>query len=371
MGLFSRAPRIAAAVSAPAPQQFSSITSSWSPDVLAAFGFETGLQLGSVSRPEALAVPAVVAALRLTAGTLATLPLHQRDIRTHEVVPSTFLSQPDPNRSCIYTLRQTADDLAIEGVALWQVLQADSRNFPLRAQHVPFGYWQADDKGRVRVNGRELGERESIMFHSPEKGLRHTAGQSIRSYLHLIKAGERHVKYPLPMGYFTSTESVDPSAVAVQKFIDDWHEARNATDREYGFVPGAVKFQQVQQNAKELALQELRDGLSVEIARTFGLSPEWLGTSTTSRTYSNAINQRQDLLDFSLLSTLLHTIEQRLTMPDVTNGNREVRFNLDGFLRSDAETRARVHNLAIDGGWRTVGEVREIEDLPPMPKETE
>jgi hypothetical protein len=45
-----------------------------------------------------------------------------------------------------------------------------------------------------------------------------------------------------------------------------------------------------------------------------------------------------------------------------------VRFNVDGVLRSDLKTRYEAHAIALSNGFMTVDEVRQIEDLPPMPE---
>jgi hypothetical protein len=47
---------------------------------------------------------------------------------------------------------------------------------------------------------------------------------------------------------------------------------------------------------------------------------------------------------------------------------QRVRFNVDGVLRSDLKTRYEAHAIALSNGFMTVDEVRQIEDLPPMPE---
>lgn len=47
-------------------------------------------------------------------------------------------------------------------------------------------------------------------------------------------------------------------------------------------------------------------------------------------------------------------------------GRFYVRRNMDALLRGDIKTRYEAHRIALFGGWRTVNEVRELEDLPPV-----
>ena len=57
-------------------------------------------------------------------------------------------------------------------------------------------------------------------------------------------------------------------------------------------------------------------------------------------------------------------IEQKLT--DYIPRGQYAKFNLDALLRPDTKTRYEAHKIALDGGFLTVDEVREIEDLDPM-----
>ena len=57
-------------------------------------------------------------------------------------------------------------------------------------------------------------------------------------------------------------------------------------------------------------------------------------------------------------------IEQRLS--EYLPRGQYAKFNLDALLRPDTKTRYDAHKIAIDAGFLTVDEVREIEDLDPM-----
>jgi hypothetical protein len=43
-----------------------------------------------------------------------------------------------------------------------------------------------------------------------------------------------------------------------------------------------------------------------------------------------------------------------------------IEFNIEGLLRGDSKTRSEVHASALLNGWRTINEVRAIENLPPV-----
>lgn len=336
------------------------------PELAAAWGLTT-MGSGPVTRSELLSVPACVSGLNLTAGTLSTLPLDVTG-SNRKRVRSPLLDQLDPERPNVITLRRLAEDMAIEGIGALQVLSFDARNFPVNVKHIPYGKWNVDkNTGVVSVDGKVVPSNTVKFFESPVPALRVSAARAVRTAVAAEEAAYRMAKSPVPYGIFKTVGEVDPDPADVGAFLAKFETARGKNS--FGATPRNLEFQQLSMNADDMALTELRNLASIEIARVFTLSPEWIGTSTTSRTYQNAEQQRRDLVDLSLMSSLMHAIEQRFSMPDMTPRGQQVRFNLDAFLRSDTKTRFESHKIAVDGGWRTVEEVREIEDLPSLPKD--
>jgi phage portal protein BeeE len=101
----------------------------------------------------------------------------------------------------------------------------------------------------------------------------------------------------------------------------------------------------------------------LEIARAIGVDPEDLGVSTTSRTYQNSEQRRQDMLDFTF-AAYRAAMEQRLSMRDVLPRGYEAKVNLDSFLRSDTLGRMQAYKIAEEVKALTEDEVRELEDRP-------
>ena len=99
------------------------------------------------------------------------------------------------------------------------------------------------------------------------------------------------------------------------------------------------------------------------------MDPEDLGISTTSRTYANAVDRRQDRLN-EVYAPYMSAITDRLSMGDVTKRGYRVAWDLDDYLRADPSTRWNVHKTAVEMGVMTPDEVRVSEDLPgkaPVP----
>ena len=88
--------------------------------------------------------------------------------------------------------------------------------------------------------------------------------------------------------------------------------------------------------------------------------------STTSRTYQNSEQRRQDLLDFTL-SAYMKAVEQRLSMADVTPRGYRAKFNLDSFLRGDTKGRMEAYAIGEPLGLYPPAPGR-LEDIPSVRK---
>jgi HK97 family phage portal protein len=113
---------------------------------------------------------------------------------------------------------------------------------------------------------------------------------------------------------------------------------------------------------KQMQMNEARQYLALELCRAIGL-PAWFASADpSSMTYSNAVNQRRDLIDFSI-RPILTIIEQRLSLTDFTPASQYIRYNLDDFLRGNPYERAQVYEILNRIGAMSPEEIREMEDL--------
>jgi HK97 family phage portal protein len=103
-------------------------------------------------------------------------------------------------------------------------------------------------------------------------------------------------------------------------------------------------------------------------ANIVGVPGNMVGAPNTSRTYSNVEAQGLEYLRTSI-APITTRIESTFT--DYLPRGQEAKFNYDSLLRADTYTRYQAHKLALDAGFLTVDEIRELEDLPPMGIQTE
>jgi len=335
-----------------------------------------------ISRAEALQVPAVLRSRNLIAGTLGSLPVVTVDPKK-QVVPGTYLlgGNINPDVPNSVTMAYTVEDLLFEGVAWWWVMKFGWHEYPVEARWVPEssvavhppagrmpnqsrGLPDHPGNGSIYIDGVRVSEREVIRFDSPNPPLLRHAARAIRTALKLDTAAALYSDDPLPLAVFTPKEGVDPGDEAeIQAMLDAWDAARHR--RATGYVGAALDFNPVGWSPEQLQLADARQHAVLEIARAAGIDPEDLGVSTTSRTYQNSEQRRQDLLDFTL-GTYVSALQDRLSMRDVLPRGYQAKIKFEGFLRSDTKTRMETYAIGKTVGAYTDDEIRDLEDRPRL-----
>lgn len=340
-----------------------------------------------VSRAEALSVPAVQRGRNLICS-IATLPLIQLN-RRQERVRNPLLEQLDPDVPNVVTLAQTLEDLFFEGIAWWLITAQDFAGFPVAVRHLDVSsVTLAPPAGAVRrspnplpsgddprgatvwIDGVETPASRVIRFDSPNPAVLKVAGRAIRRAVALDTAAAMYADDPRPLDYFTPADGADPiDDDEVQSILSGWKSARKK--RSTAWVPQAMKYNSVTQpSPRELQLAELDKAAGLQLANALGVDPEELGISTTSRTYSNVIDRRQDRIN-DVLSPYMLALTQRLSMGDVTRQGHQVLLDLDDYLRANPTERWSTYEVAHRIGAITVDEIRTEERMPPLPEEAE
>ncbi len=324
------------------------------------------LSVPRVSRKEALSVPAVARSRNLIAGTLGALPMHLHD-DARRVIASPLLDCPEGTIPRSVTMTRTFEDMLFDGVAWWLVTVTDGDGYPKRVVRLDPSVVQEQDDGRVYVDGRLVPDSKLIRFDSPNPALLAQGARTIRTSLKLEQAAARYADEPLPLGYFSPVEGVDPEPDEVDEALSAWATARNS--RATGYVGAALVYRPLSWSPEQLQLADARQHAVLEIARCTGIDPEELGVSTTSRSYSNLeLDQlkfrNQTLMPFAVAA------EERLSMPDVAREGHYARTLWDAFLRSDTLSRYQAYDAGLRVGALGADEIRQLEDKPALPATT-
>lgn len=327
-----------------------------------------------IDRRSAIQVPAVKRVRDLIAGTIGALPLNVYDADRVQLV-NPLLDQPERHCARMVTMTLTVEDLlfgdgrSTRGIAWWRVTEREWTGYPLFVKRIePWRVSVDTANDVVRVDGKEVPQKDLIRFDSPNDALLVAAARAIRMCLQLDATAAQYADDPQAREYFTPADDAEPrSDEEIRRVLSDWKAARKA--RSTGYVPDWLELNNGQLiNPKDLQLTDARQHAVLEIARAGNVDPEELGVSTTSRTYANQFDRRKQFVDFTL-GPFLRAIEERLSMGDVTQRGRYTRFDLDAFMRSDALSRYQSYEVGLRVGALGKGEIRELEDKPDLTEE--
>ena len=335
-------------------------------DTVNPFGYSQG---GFVNRADAMGVPAVARARNIICGTIGSLPLEVRRKSNNSKVPTpTFIEQPDPRMPASVVFTYIAEDLLFTGKAYMRILELDINGRPLSAEWIAANRVTTFlDKTGFNITGYmvdgsrvpDYGLGSLIPFTGLDEGVLNRAGRLIQTAISLEKAVKRYADEPTPSVVLKS--NLPLPAERVTALLNAWKKARQ--ERATAFINDTVDFQSVGFSSTDLQLAEARQYVATEIARAMNLPSYYLDAPTGgSMTYSNAIDTRRGLVDFSL-RPIMTAIEQRLSQDDITPRGSLVRFDLDDFFRGNPLERADIYSRLIPLGVMTVEEAREREDL--------
>lgn len=129
-----------------------------------------------------------------------------------------------------------------------------------------------------------------------------------------------------------------------------------------------MKFQQVALTPEQSQLLESRKYGVEELCRWFGVPPVLIGASGAT-TWGSGIAEIVSGFHKFTLNPLLKSIEQAIlsrVVPIKDQGRVTVEFNLDAFMRGDLASRYSAYATAVQNGFKTRNEVRQLENDPPL-----
>lgn len=328
----------------------------------------------NTTRQLAMSVPSVSRARNIICGTIGSLPLTTFNRITGQYVdPHRVINQPDPRVAGFVIYNWLAEDIWLYGVGYGQVLEMYSATDGGRVRA-----WTRVSPDRVtvdtnfksteitgyKVDGMAVpisGVGSIIRFDGPDEGLLHRAGKTIAAAVYLENAAVNYAKEPAP-SMILKSNGTNLTGERVSALLSAWKSARQT--RSTAFLNADVDLKEFGFDPKSLQLAEARQYVALELARACGIPAYFLSAETTSMTYTNAINERRSLVDFSL-RPILKAIEERLSLPDFVPNPVMVRFALDDFLRGNALERAQVYEILNRIGAMSVEQIQREEDLIP------
>lgn len=326
---------------------------------------------------------AVYASVRILATNIASLPLHAYRTTTDGTIrvkslPALF-DQPSVHGTLWDWLHRLVSSLALAGNAYGLVTRRDGFGYPTGVE------WLHPDDVSVqdlawngpgsfidpifRWRGRVIPKENLVhipWFTVPwrVKGL-----SPIGAYAASVNAGLGAMAYSqdwfnaggVPPGTFQN------SAKQVNQQEADQIKERlvNAIRSHKPIVYGNDwEYKPIAINPHEAQFIETMKMTATQIAVVYGVPPEKVGGEKGgSMTYANSEQESIDLVQFTLLPWVKKL--ESAFFPIIPQA-QYVKFNLDAMIRVDVRTRHDVHFIDRRMGLKSINEIRELEDLPPI-----
>lgn len=323
----------------------------------------------TATRDEAMGIPTIARARNIICSTIAStyMDVWQKSTETR-IDPPRVINQPDPRVPGANVWSWIAEDLLFYGFAYLRVtdryaedgrVRAAERIAPTRVA-IDTNAQSTEITGYL-VDGYRVRNEDIKVFMGMDEGLLNRAGQTLKAGAWLEKVALTYAREPAPLTVLKTSGTAMP-ADRIRSVLDAWSRARK--ERSTAFLNSDVVIEKLGFNPSEIQLNEARQYIAVELCRAIGL-PAWFASADPqSNTYSNAINQRRDLIDYSL-KPLMTVIEQRLSQSDFLPSGQYARYNFTEFLRGNPLERAQVYQILSGIGAITPDEIRREEDMIP------
>lgn len=168
----------------------------------------------------------------------------------------------------------------------------------------------------------------------------------------------------VPNGYLKSSKpDLDPAQA--KRLKDAWMRAHGGDQKSIAVLNATTDFQPLQLDPQTTQFIDLKRLEAWEIATMFGLPPSKLGINMgQSNTYTNLAEDNTAFVQDSLLP-VARKFEAAIDalLPRGTS----LKIDFRQILRGDTTSRYQAYQVGLDAGFLTIDEVRDAEDLPPLP----
>lgn len=344
-----------------------------------------------ITEKSAIKFSAVFASVRIIAETKASLPIDVferktgKDPKVNDHPISSLLEfEPDPEFTPMIWAETRQSHLCLWGNSYTEIVyrnrSADVERLIPRAPWLVEPFRGRDGQLYYRVHDeRGPGMRvldRSQMLHVPGFSFNGIVGLSVVRHFMAESIGIGVAADRFVAGFYNS--SGRPSIVVqVPQMLDDDAAARLSDGIEQQMrrshrpllLEHGAEMKQLTMPLAEAQLLESRKFQGEEIAaRGFRLPPHVAGYLDHAK--FNNIESQDRYFEKHTMRPWLVRDEQAMNKTlfrASERGRYYVKINSDGILRGDQKSRYDAYRLALLAGWKTINEIRELEDLEPLP----
>jgi HK97 family phage portal protein len=337
----------------------------------------------SVSEAGSLGIPAVWRAVQVITGA-AALPLHTFKNGTRQRLVNRLIDNPHPDLTPFELWEWAYASVALWGNAYFRKVRNPagvlSWLLPINPDAVKVGKVPYDpETGSTKVfdvrldNGSHASWTSSEVLHIPGFGYDGVVGASpiriARNSLGLAMAAEKHGAQlfgnnGMPAGVLSTEQRLTPTQAAEVK--QRWKDSVRGRGSDIAVTELGIKFQPITMPMTDAQFIENRRFQVIEIARWFGIPPFMLFDVERSTSWGTGIEQQGIGFVVYTLRQWLVRFEQRITREATPNGAYS-KYVVEGLLRGDSAARAAFYTAMRNMGAMNVDEIRDREDMEPLP----
>lgn len=368
----------------PAQREKRASTGPWgSGDVIPTNG-QVGAGAGNiiVNESSALAIIPVMACVRVLAGSVSTMPVDSytrvAGIRAEVVPKPQVLAEPWAELTLEAWLSQVMVSLTLRGNFFGWIAERDRLGYPTQIMPLhPDQVSKTRDRtsGNIvyRVNGQAVPADD--MFHIP--GLMIPSAlvgmnpiEYCRQGLGLTMAAESFGSQFFANGAHMSgvvsvpEDLTEEETIAMARAFAAAHSGL-AKSHLPAVITGGAAWTQLSVNPDDAQFLQTRQFQTSQVAMLFGVPPHMIGDVDRTTSWGTGIEAQEQGFVTNTLQMWLTSIESALTK--IRPPAEYVKFNLNGRLRGVTLERYQAYTLARNGGWLNVDEIRDKEEMGPLP----
>lgn len=342
----------------------------------------------SVSEESAMRTSAVYACVKILAETVASLPLHLYKISGNKKIKA----EEHPLFSCLYEMPNAETtsfcfrEVMMTALLLWG--NAYARIIRDKQGHVKELWYLRPDLMTVsrdinkKLKYEYADENNGTIKYKPDQ-IFHIKGLSYDGVKGLSPIGQMKEA----IGLSLATESYGaaffgngarPGGVIEypgtlkdpEKLRESWNKVFQGSknSNKTAVLEAGAKFHTIGLPPEESQFLQTRKFQINEICRIFRVPPHLVG-DLEKATFSNIEHQSIEFVQHTVRPWLVRW-EQEISRSLLSDEDRTIyfaRFNVDGLLRGDYSSRMQGYATARQNGWMSANDIRELEELNPIP----
>ena len=342
-----------------------------------------------VNERTAMTMSAVYSCVRILSETLASLPLHIYEITdlgskkaTKHSLYNILHNEPNSEMTSFIFRETLMTHLLLWGNAYAQIIRNGKGDvlglYPLmpdkmkvdRDEHHTIYYEYLTGEGsKVRLSSQDV-------LHIPGLGFDGLVGYSpiamAKNAIGMSMAAEEYGAKFFSNGATPSGILEHPGTVRnAESLRESWTRGFSGSNsHKVAILEEGMKYTPISISPNEAQFLETRKFQINEIARIFRIPPHMVGDLEKS-SFSNIEQQSLEFVKYTLDPWVIR-FEQafnRRLLKDKEKSQFYVKFNVDGLLRGDYQSRMNGYAVGRQNGWMSANDIRTLENLDRIPTE--